>query len=1493
MAQTDTRKNLHQVFCYIRALAERQYETVLEYKQYSFNLPLRKSSIPEHEAVTVPFLTETQEDGEVILTVRKTDYPACPAPPDSLSEWIEKGWDDPTREVKFTEEKVVGDPESPEKLFERFSDSPERSDDREAWLAQRKLWVQEALPAYNARKLYETLYALYSELGREKDRLELIFGDGLFETTLPDGATVCHPLVLERVMLEFDSDTPSFSVIDCDSNPSLNTRLLRAVPELEWKCLSDYSRRIESELIHPFEGERLNQLLGSLANSLSSECEFCGTGKRTCARCTIRRAPVIFTRARASGYLAMLDKIIEDIDVAAEFSPSLTSIICEGDEQEIHDVTLGTDVMTINGIDPSVLLEKAANREQLLIAKKLQLNPSVLVQGPPGTGKTHTISNIVGDLLAQGKSILITSHTSKALSVLRDKISEPIRPLCVSVLDDNRRQLEQSLNAINDYMTENNCESLDEDAAKLELERRKLIEAIASAKRRLAELIEAEYISFDTPLGSYTPKQAAQLIAQLEPERLIPDTLTLDSQLPLSDDELALLFASNEKLTDEQEKLLASGAPDCVKLVKPDEFTRICSLLDSDEQPQTQSESRFWEPAQERLAGDVHKVLELAEEYKAQLDSAEEWMISLAQSGVRRSETADSVFAAIESSIGTLTALADDLRLSIVDTEPMIPDELICTDTEKLLNEICTGLDSEKINWLTVALHPRWKQLLDACLINGEKPDTRSEVLIMRDYHTLLLGRKQLVRRWTQAITSLGGPAVGGEAPESQAAGIWSTVTGWLSWYGNSWQPLVKQLTSLGFKFDAYIETLPVEARMKGEIATAKSALSTTLPEIIAAEYWRGDRDVCTQLLSSQARLLLPFCEQFELIASLRNAIDAHDAASYAEYYNRYDAICMKRAEYTTRTELLERLSAVCPVWAEDIAARKGASGLGKLPDKFDRQLLCAQLCGELDRLAAVKPYALQDEIAKMEAQLSIVTRDLIARKAWSAQLRTMLDQSKKRALATWVELVKRVGKGTGKRAEQLRASGELRVAMKNCRRSVPVWIMPLSSVAEYFEPGEEMFDVMIIDEASQADLTGLIALYLAKKVIVVGDDKQVSPTPIGLDIEVSRKLRQEFLSDIPAAAMYDEMTSIYDLAKANYEPITLKEHFRCAADIINFSNYYTYNGMICPLRDSGSIKLHPATVAHRVISSGQSKHKTNPDEAQAIAAMICACTQMREYDGATFGAITMLGDEQALLIDRILRQKLPENVYKSRRILCGNPSYFQGDERDVIFISLVDTPKEDGSSLTVRREGYNEMYAKRYNVAASRARDQMWVVHSLDPDNDLKADDIRLKLIRHAEAPQATAAALETVHPAELSDMEKAVSDMLTRAGYKVSARERVGSYIISLLCEGDGTRVAIECDGDRPTDSDALSREVAKQAVLERIGWRFIRLRASEYYRNPMKYLAALSARLGAMNVTPRAQEDSDQPTEQLTDRVIALAAELLEQWNSAAPEDAQLQQ
>ena len=147
-----------------------------------------------------------------------------------------------------------------------------------------------------------------------------------------------------------------------------------------------------------------------------------------------------------------------------------------------------------------------------------------------------------------------------------------------------------------------------------------------------------------------------------------------------------------------------------------------------------------------------------------------------------------------------------------------------------------------------------------------------------------------------------------------------------------------------------------------------------------------------------------------------------------------------------------------------------------------------------------------------------------------------------------------------------------------------------------------------------------------------------------------------------------------------------------------------------------------PAVVNYRVAKGKREHNKTNPVEARTIVALMQACIQQPEYAGKTFGVISLLGDEQVRVIQDLIEKNIDHKDLINRKILCGNASHFQGDERDVVFLSVVDSVTESNPSpIRLQGFGVDDAYRKRYNVAASRARDQLSVVDSLDSAADLK----------------------------------------------------------------------------------------------------------------------------------------------------------------------------
>jgi very-short-patch-repair endonuclease len=127
-----------------------------------------------------------------------------------------------------------------------------------------------------------------------------------------------------------------------------------------------------------------------------------------------------------------------------------------------------------------------------------------------------------------------------------------------------------------------------------------------------------------------------------------------------------------------------------------------------------------------------------------------------------------------------------------------------------------------------------------------------------------------------------------------------------------------------------------------------------------------------------------------------------------------------------------------------------------------------------------------------------------------------------------------------------------------------------------------------------------------------------------------------------------------------------------------------------------------------------------------------------------------------------------------------------------------------------------------------------------------------------------------------------------LLAAGYRVSPQWRVGAFRIDLVVEGEGRRLAIECDGDRYHPLEKLSEDMDRQSVLERMGWIFTRIRGTEFFRNPERAMKAVFEKLQSLEIFPvDAKNDASkrsQPRADLIDRVVRRAEELRQSWTNA---------
>jgi very-short-patch-repair endonuclease len=1483
------RGKVRQLYAFLKEANQIQFRPVrrLVDQQYV----VRISEMPRHPSAQLfrPVRIENSlEVPDVLLRISRPKLTRCPSSPNSCSEWLLPNWDDPHLEAEVAESKNIVEIHENEEgqdvevtVMILFTDDQLRADQFRQWMEERRKWSEPEIIARGAMKFFENFYGLYSRLEKEGEKLELLVGDGFLswqaESGIDGNVVIQHPILLKRVELRFNAYVPEFTVHETDREVELYSNLFLDLKDVESVSIRNRKTELEASQYHPLGWEDTTAYLKSVALTVSpTKGEFLdepSEGVRNFPR--IWRDQVFFLRNRVAGIASAVDKILDDIDGDPMFPPSLSQITGEAIEWEQSGLVtgnVGSSVISSRDDNDSVtlverdeiLLVSEANDEQIEIVKRLDRSGSVVVQGPPGTGKTHTISNLIGHLLSQGKSILVTAHTAKALRVLRDKVPDMLKPLCVSVLGSDqlaRRQLESSISSITERLTSETHESLLRKSQEFQIERRELVNKHLTLKHQLREAIENEYKTIDVGAKQFTPTDAARLIAlNKKSDEWIPSPIRVSTNIESKIGHIERVYLLGTVFSKTEENDSRLDVPSLSDLPSETDFGLMVSDYDSLITQDLSYGKEKWLEA-DRGSEQLAEVLSLVETEFGDELLAQSWRPYAIVSGLHGALEHEVWLALIEKI--DLAVESGAKYLLVLQHRPSLSDDVVIHKQLATLAQICAHLEKGgKLSFIQLVAKPEWRQVIKASKVAAGEPIHLDHFNALKQLAELKASRLDLEDLWNSLIGNhINKPFDQlGDTPEQSCRPLIPEIRRCLGWNDKVWSPLAGKLRTEGLKLDDLISAIPRDASHIAEYLVIESFAKAQLIALVQNELARRKLKEIESAFLALKNLVVrsdPSRPDQGCINLLVKAITKKNVSAYEQALTYLRRIISVKPLVIERDSILKEIHDIAPAWSGLISQRISPHDQASPPNDIARAWLWRQLSEILNERHKLNIHDVQKEIERNNVMLREVTRFLVDSLAWGQQLKRLhADNSMRQALLGWLDTAKRLA-STRQIDKRQTLLSEARKLMKRCSEAVPVWIMPISIMAESFDPQTTKFDVVIIDEASQADINALIPLYMGKQIIVVGDHEQVTPLGVGKDQTILENLRRSMLKDIPNAHLYDNMSSIYDLARQSFgDGVRLVEHFRCVPNIIGFSNALSYEGKIRPLREASSSLLIPSCVPLRV--NGIRDGDINKEEADQIVALIRAMIQHESYSGKTIGIISMLGEAQAVYIQSLIHKKISSIEIENRRIQAGISSEFQGDERDVIFLSMVDSAL-DTNTLRATGDGAFEQTKKRYNVATSRARDQLWVIHSFDPDLHLKASDLRYRLLQHVRDPDSSLRNYEQQVGRTESPFEVEVLKRLTTAGFKVTAQVEVGYFRIDMVVEGLGKRLAIECDGDRYHPVEQLAADMNRQAILERLGWNFARIRGSAFYRDPDSAMERVFQQLEEMEILPNTVNDA----------------------------------
>lgn len=423
-------------------------------------------------------------------------------------------------------------------------------------------------------------------------------------------------------------------------------------------------------------------------------------------------------------------------------------------------------------------------------------------------------------------------------------------------------------------------------------------------------------------------------------------------------------------------------------------------------------------------------------------------------------------------------------------------------------------------------------------------------------------------------------------------------------------------------------------------------------------------------------------------------------------------------------------------------------------------------------------------------------------------------------------------------------------------RRLTPCLMMSPLSVAQYLPADAAQFDLVIFDEASQIPTWDAIgAVGRGRQVIVVGDPKQLPPT----------RFFERAIPDAPDGSGEDgklqleteDLESILDeCLGAGIRSVELTWHYRSRHEgLIAFSNYQYYGGRLVTFP---SPVVKDTAVSFRHVADGvyaRAGARTNQAEARAVVAEVVG--RLRQMgDGRpehSIGIVTFNAEQQSL-IENLLDEARREDPSLERffsddldePVLVKNLEGVQGEERDVIIFSLTYGPDVTGR-VAMNFGPLNQSGGeRRLNVAVTRAREALLVFGSLRPEHiDLARTSATgvAHLKQFLTFAEHGARAFATTSTGPLGDFESpfeaAVAERLRARGWTVHPQIGVSGFRVDLgIVDPDapGAFLAgIECDGATyHRSASARDRDRLRQAVLEGLGWRVQRIWSTDWWTN-----------------------------------------------------------
>lgn len=404
----------------------------------------------------------------------------------------------------------------------------------------------------------------------------------------------------------------------------------------------------------------------------------------------------------------------------------------------------------------------------------------------------------------------------------------------------------------------------------------------------------------------------------------------------------------------------------------------------------------------------------------------------------------------------------------------------------------------------------------------------------------------------------------------------------------------------------------------------------------------------------------------------------------------------------------------------------------------------------------------------------------------------------------------------------------------KKILKSRPLWLSSVQAASKRIPLIPGLFDVLVIDEATQCDLASAIPLmFRAKKVVIVGDDKQLRFIPNIGKAQDLNFMQLNKLEPKKAARFSQSSLSLFDAALRvpNAQKTLLRSQYRSAPEIVDYISSQFYGGALNVAVDYSSLKC-PANQKPGIAWTDVKPNlelrndHVNTAEIRAIIAHLKLLLVDQNYEGSV-GFVSPFR-AQVLEFETQIARSIPSDILAKAKLKAGTVDSFQGDERDLILFSPTLTNNSTSSSINFVRKDF-----RRLNVAISRAKAVAHIFGDLDY---AKSNVVRAlgKLAEFATRSRSMPRG-ENVFD---SEWERQVYHALKKRGLDPIPQYEVAGRRLDFALFGlDDIKIDVEVDGRRwHTDIDGNRKisDIWRNQQLEALGWKVMRFWVDELDRD-----------------------------------------------------------